>query len=94
LVNLVSILNVKLIDQAREFKQKEAQLKSTLQETMTQLEETKEILETFKKEQKEIEQFQANEIASLRELNEKFRSEIYYYQEQIADIYVTYKSEP
>ena len=94
MVNLVSILNVKLIDQAREFKQKEAQLKSTLQETMTQLEETKEILETFKKEQKEIEQFQANEIASLRELNEKFRSEIYYYQEQIADIYVTYKSEP
>jgi hypothetical protein len=94
LVNLVSILNVKLIDQAREFKQKEAQLKSTLQETLTQLEETKEHLETFKKEQKEIEQFQANEIATLRELNEKFRSEIYYYQEQIADIYVTYKSEP
>jgi len=94
LVNLVSILNVKLIDQAREYKQKEAQLKSTLQETLTQLEETKELLETFKKEQKEIEQFQANEIASLRELNEKFRSEIYYYQEQIADIYVTYKSEP
>ncbi len=94
MVNLVSILNVKLIDQAREYKQKEAQLKSTLQETMTQLEETKELLETFKKEQKEIEQFQANEIASLRELNEKFRSEIYYYQEQIADIYVTYKSEP
>jgi len=94
LVNLVSILNVKLIDQAREFKQKEAQLKSTLQETLTQLEETKELLETFKKEQKEIEQFQANEIGTLRELNEKFRSEIYYYQEQIADIYVTYKSEP
>lgn len=94
MVNLVSILNVKLIDQAREYKQKEAQLKSTLQETLTQLEETKELLETYKKEQKEIEQFQANEIASLRELNEKFRSEIYYYQEQIADIYVTYKSEP
>jgi len=57
LVNLVSILNVKLIDQAREDKQKEAQLKSTLQETLTQLEETKELLETYKKEQKEIEQF-------------------------------------
>lgn len=48
----------------------------------------------MKKEQKEIQQDQANEIASLRELNDKFRSEIYYYQEQIADIYVTYNSEP